>query len=147
MDEYFKEYCTGCGLCENCGLTKLTYKSDGFPYPESVNSEMENFCSKVCPMSKEILSRYMPSTLWGEYSGFYSAYATNPEVRHTASSGGVLTAICIDLLEKNKVDGIIQTCADKTIPTETVTIISRTVEEVKKLFRITIRSLQSIKKN
>lgn len=34
MNSYFQHYCTGCGLCQSTGYTKLKYREDGFPYPE-----------------------------------------------------------------------------------------------------------------
>ena len=35
MNSYFQHYCTGCGLCQSTGYTKLKYREDGFPYPEN----------------------------------------------------------------------------------------------------------------
>lgn len=48
MNSYFQHYCTGCGLCQSTGYTKLKYREDGFPYPENSSKDMDKFCDRVC---------------------------------------------------------------------------------------------------
>lgn len=47
-----------------------------------------------------------------------------------ASSGGILTEICVALLKLNLVDAIIQTKYDEINPIETVTVVNHTEDEV-----------------
>ena len=70
--------------------------------------------------------------LWGKYAGLYEGFSMDPTIRHDASSGGILTAVAIYLLEEGKVDGIIHTGVNKTRPMETETYMSRTKEDVVK---------------
>ena len=56
MNSYFQHYCTGCGLCQSTGYTKLKYREDGFPYPENSSKDMDKFCDRVCPMGKYYLN-------------------------------------------------------------------------------------------
>lgn len=132
MNSYYQEYCTGCGLCQNKALAKMEYNDDGFPYPTQSSSKANDFCSKVCPMSKDSLLRHTSSHLWGTYKGFYSGYAADKKIRFEASSGGILTTICVYLLQFEMVSGIIQTKADPNCPTETITVVSRSISDVKK---------------
>ena len=43
----------------------------------------------------------------GHHKSLYIAYATNKETRRQGSSGGILTAILLWLLETNQIDGAV----------------------------------------
>lgn len=128
---YYREYCTGCGLCQNLKYTKMRYEPDGFPYPDTCGDDMNAFCEEVCPMGRNYLSKTGSINLWGDYNNYYIGYANDKDVRREASSGGILTAICSSLIETKKVDGIIQIKYSDEDPTETMTVLSKTVKEVK----------------
>ena len=130
MNSYFQHYCTGCGLCQSTGYTKLKYREDGFPYPENSSKDMDKFCDRVCPMGKYYLNLRKYYNPWGSYVDYYSGYSNNKNVRLKASSGGILTEICVALLKLNLVDAIIQTKYDEINPIETVTVVNRTEDEV-----------------
>lgn len=130
MNSYFQHYCTGCGLCQSTGYTKLKYREDGFPYPENSSKDMDKFCDRVCPMGKYYLNLRKYNNPWGSYVDYYSGYSNNKNVRLKASSGGILTEICVALLKLNLVDAIIQTKYDEINPIETVTVVNRTEDEV-----------------
>ena len=70
------------------------------------------------------------ASVWGPYEAISYGWSKNPKIRQAASSGGVLTSICLFLLKNKKVDGIIQTVGSKEKPYATSTIISRTEDEV-----------------
>ena len=125
----YKEYCTGCGLCASIQLVEFETDKMGFPTPilEASNSK---FCEKICPASGTLWN-YYDSDIWGPYLQTYTGWSTNEAIRKSASTGGILTALCLYLLENGMVDGIIQTRMNEEIPFETVTVISRTPEEVK----------------
>lgn len=130
MNSYFQHYCTGCGLCQSTGYTKLKYREDGFPYPENSSKDMDKFCDRVCPMGKYYLNLRKYNNPWGSYVDYYSGYSNNKNVRLKASSGGILTEICVALLKLNLVDAIIQTKYDEINPIETVTVVNHTEDEV-----------------
>lgn len=130
MKNYFQQYCTGCGLCQNLGYTKLEYMKDGFTYPDHTTREMNNFCEKVCPIGKRSINSEIKKYPWGDYFDYYVGYSCNKDIRLKASSGGILTEICTTLLQTGKVDAIIQTKYDKDNPLETVTVVSNTIEDI-----------------
>lgn len=130
MTSFFQDYCTGCGLCQNESLVRLEYGEDGFPYPQELKPGSARFFSNICPMSKNSVREHTSSKIWGDYKGFYSGYAIDNNIRYVASSGGILTAACIYLLKSKKVSGIIQIKANPNKPTETITVLSRTEEEI-----------------
>ena len=127
---YFREYCTGCGLCENNGYSIMEFESDGFSYPKFQSEKMADFCEKICPMAKNYLKRFTSEELWGKYKGYYTGFSNNKYIRYHASSGGVLTSVCLYLLSSGKIDAVIQTKGTPKAPTETITVVSETEEAV-----------------
>lgn len=122
-------YCIGCGLCNSELDISMKPGVKGFLQPEfQRNEETEQFLKKVCPVvdsSEEGI--YVP---WGAEKGSYGAHAKDEVLRKKASSGGVLSALSIYLLEHNYVDGIIHVKANADTPTETICCISTTREEI-----------------
>lgn len=132
MKVYYNEFCTGCGLCQNIGIAKMSYKEDGFPYPDITDSSMKKICDELCPMSRKSLNQSISTNLWGNYLGYYKGYSTNKEIRYKAASGGILTTVCRNLLETGKVNGIIQTSYNPKCPTETITLVSYTLADIER---------------
>lgn len=130
--------CAGCGLCEGllgseCIEVKLDNK--GYLRPEQHKDLTHNeslMLSSVCPglnvKHNEINNNY--DAVWGPICSIHVAAASDTEVRHLASSGGVLSAIQIYLLETGKVDYILGTSVADDNPFNTKINICRTREDV-----------------
>ena len=125
----YKEYCTGCGLCMT--TLKKSYNEDekGYVTPH-LNETDTAFCSIVCPAGGNALKKYQDGSIWGKYKRIVLGWSNNDRIRKCSSSGGVLTTICLYLLEKGIVDGIIQTKRSSKDIRKTETILSRTKEDV-----------------
>ncbi|MFP3942325.1 MAG: Coenzyme F420 hydrogenase/dehydrogenase, beta subunit C-terminal domain [Alphaproteobacteria bacterium] len=54
--------------------------------------------------------------LWGPYIDIWTGHATDERLRHHASSGGVLSAVLIHLLETGKADYVVQVAASDASP-------------------------------
>lgn len=128
MDKSLKEYCCGCKLCSVTNKAVLGEDDKGFYYPISGDVA---FLKKVCPSYGTQVDDMDISNIWGRYVSVYYGWSNNSEVRHNASSGGVLTEIACFLLSTQRVDAIIQTTVNPKCPTETITVINSTVDEVK----------------
>jgi len=128
-EQYYTEFCTGCGLCQNCGFTELKKDKKGLMYPANYSVKMQEFCDRVCPMSKSTNRFRNSKNIWGAYKGFYTGYSLDSIIRFRASSGGVITAICCYLINNKIVDGIIHTTVAED-PTDTITVVSKTAEEI-----------------
>ncbi|MEM7192851.1 MAG: Coenzyme F420 hydrogenase/dehydrogenase, beta subunit C-terminal domain, partial [Pseudomonadota bacterium] len=68
--------------------------------------------------------------VWGPYEQLVKAHATDPEVRHRASTGGVLTALGQYLLDSEEVDFILHVKAGGRDPSFGEVTISETKGEV-----------------
>jgi coenzyme F420 hydrogenase subunit beta len=123
------EYCTGCGLCHSVAGVNFTTDEKGFKYPElrEINIPL---LRKVCPAAGNALNNYSDGSIWGNVSQAYLGYANNDDVRFRASSGGVLTALCLYLIDNKVVDAIIQTRKHHDDPRLTETIVSTNRDDV-----------------
>ena len=118
-----KSCCTGCKLCASILKVNFIDDAKGFPQPQLKNSDIE-FCNLVCPVSA-ILWKNQTGEIWGDYNEVYLGWSKDIIIRKQASSGGIITAMCLYLLEHKIVDGIIQTRMSPKVPYLTETVISR----------------------
>lgn len=125
----FNEYCTGCGLCHSVKGVDFRDDEKGFKCP-NLKEEHASFCKIACPSSGNALRNYQDGSIWGAMKKSFLGWSSDEQIRFMASSGGVTTVLCIYLLEKNMVDGIIQVKKDPQNPCETINVISRSKEEV-----------------
>lgn len=104
-----QQFCTGCGLCKSYfGETKVSLSLDekGFYLPafrltEDEYEELSGFCPA------DVSPRITQQT-WGEYLSAGLGYSADSFVRNRASSGGVISALCIYIIQCGLADGVIQ---------------------------------------
>lgn len=125
-----KEFCTGCGLCVSELGENFIKGEDGFYVPAAQTIQFDRFCSQVCPASGTQCSKYERGQVWGKHVEVFYAHAADKEIQYTASSGGVLTAFCIFLLEMGYIDGVVQIMEDQKNPIGTKVICSTSREQV-----------------
>lgn len=120
----YKDFCTGCGLCHSIRNIELKNDEKGYLVPK-LSFEDIAFCKTVCPCGGYNMKS---SETWGHIEEVYYAWSEDDRIRRSASSGGVLTTICLYLLKHKIVDGIIQIRSRDIYATETV--ISTSAEDV-----------------
>ena len=129
--DILKEYCSGCGLCHSVYDAPMYEDEKGFRTADITEVDLD-FLETVCPTGKSNSKKQiemLSDTLFGSYKKAFLGWSSDADVRRIASSGGVLTELCIYMLENKLVDGIIQTKAS-LIPIETVCVVSRSRQEV-----------------
>lgn len=99
--------CVGCGLCAN-DQTGMFINSEGFLRP--VNHARDELIDRCCPGGKvgHFNSDGTYDVTWGPLLRVLVGAATDTEVRNRASSGGVITALLLHLLQRSKVDAVVQ---------------------------------------
>jgi len=130
MNEYI-QYCTGCGLCHSVLGTELE-SDNGFLRPKAISKEEESFFKNVCLYNGNNVKPIVNNNFWGNYSAIYEGYSNDVNIRHGASSGGILTAVCSYLLSNYLVDGVIQVCKDNSDPISTTIVVNRSVDDILK---------------
>ncbi len=125
----YKEYCTGCGLCSAICQAELEKDNKGFRVIKEERG-YEHLLSQLCPVNGKQCDMLDGKDIWGRTLGTYLAYSSDPEIRHLASSGGVLSSLCLYLLNNKLVDGIVHTGVRPDNPIDTQTFLSVTRQEV-----------------
>lgn len=126
--------CLGCGLCEATSPDiKMLIDNKGFIVPDADNDilgESAEILNSVCPAINISCIPSKPSQ-FGNILEANEGWAVNEKIRYHASSGGVITALSIYLLDSRKVNGIIQVRRKPNHYMHNEVVISRSPEEVK----------------
>lgn len=125
----YREYCTNCGLCASVDGVGFSKDDNGNEWPE-LSEKNSKLCSSVCPASGNALRNYQDGTIWGTYKRAMLGWSNDENIRFGAATGGVLTGLCIYLLENHIVDGVIQTRRSAKDIRKTETIVSRSKTDV-----------------
>lgn len=133
--------CHRCGSCVGICPTKVL-STDGSEYPvvENLSACTDcDLCVKVCPgdefdaekVAKEIFG-FLPDLgdMHGHFESSYLSYATDKGLRENSTSGGLITALLISMLERNEIDGAIVVCSDDKERWKGKPVIARTKAEL-----------------
>jgi len=129
--------CMGCGLCKSLagpGNIEMAMNLEGGERPVVIGTVDEptlKLINAVCPGLN--VDGYVHETgpepeadqpeihpIWGPTRLMFTGHATDPWVRHHASSSGALSAMGIYMLETGAVDFILHVAASKTQPVRTL---------------------------
>lgn len=130
--------CTGCGLCEGIAgpeRIRMQMSPPGYLRPQrlavlpaGLEREIKAVCPGVSVQHEAGVPNYHP--IWGPLQSTGVGYALDPEVRHIGSSGGVISALCIHLLETGRVDFVAQIAVSSDDPLRNDMQISRSRADV-----------------
>lgn len=101
--------------------------ADGFSAEEE--AQLLSACPGVTAAPRE-LGEGETNAVWGRFSSMRFAWAGNPDVRFRAATGGVLTALGLQLLKSGKVAFVLQVVADPEQPMLSRWAMSRTPDDV-----------------
>ncbi|WP_306132215.1 Coenzyme F420 hydrogenase/dehydrogenase, beta subunit C-terminal domain [Roseivivax marinus] len=131
--------CTGCGGCAAVAPDAVTMRmttagvlrpdTGGRPLPVPARDRV----AAICPGAGLTLEggARPEHPLLGPYLRISAGHAIDPELRRAASSGGVLSAMLVHLLETGTVARVWQTGPDPARPIANRTVQSTTANEVK----------------
>lgn len=129
--------CIGCGLCQSVAGTdsiRIVMSEEGGERPivlKPLDEPVLRLINDVCPGVG--VHGYRPGsepsepeidTIWGPTRFMAIGHATDPAIRHHASSGGALTALGTYLLQSGAVDFILHVAASREQPLRTVRHLS-----------------------
>lgn len=126
------DLCAGCGACAGIapGKVAMQITPPGFLRPNQtapLTASEEAAIAAVCPGLGQVVQadgRTDP-VLWGPYVQMVTGWASDAQVRHAGSSGGVLSALATYLLASGRVTGVLQTAADPGFALGNAAVISR----------------------
>ena len=123
--------CTGCGICAaiSGGAVGMELSDDKFLRPVQhgeVSDETERRIADICPgiTLTQAASEGTDHPLWGPILDVRTGATTDDELRHHASSGGVISGLLVHLLSAGTVDRVIQIAAAEGAPIENAVVES-----------------------
>ncbi|MFY0308759.1 coenzyme F420 hydrogenase/dehydrogenase beta subunit N-terminal domain-containing protein, partial [Leisingera sp. D0M16] len=135
--------CIGCGLCQSVAgpeTVRMELVETGYERPVvrgELTHETVDRILDVCPGTRveglpeaELDEATRHDLIWGAYRQMALAHAADPEVRHAGSTGGVLTALGLFLIETGEVDFILHAKASGRVPTFGERAVSGTAADV-----------------
>lgn len=127
--------CSGCGACaaacpENNIIMQDVTSRGLRPFIKSNRCRLCSTCVRVCPGAALALSPQLPWNEWGPVVKVWEGYAADERIRFKGSSGGAATALAQYCLERESVEGVLQTKDDEVNPLRNRTVMSRTYEEL-----------------
>lgn len=139
IDEVVKNnLCVGCGACTSLfskQAAEMFLSNDGFlrPVQNRVLEKHEaDLFEKICPGMTVMHSKRTEKfdVLWGPIYQLKAGHAVDENVRFLGSSGGVLSALAIHLLDTNQVQGILHIAPDPSNPFKNPSQISLNREDI-----------------
>jgi coenzyme F420 hydrogenase subunit beta len=113
---------------------RMTVNAEGYLRPSSANAPSAGLQRRILEVCPGILQRPAREAardrLWGPYHALFKGHAEDPELRFRGSSGGVLTATALHLLESGAVTAVLHVRADPEAPLRTVAQVSRSRAEL-----------------
>ncbi len=135
--------CTGCGACyyacSEGGITLVNIEGVGIrPRFDSEASANCTKCLSICPgnsVDGNLASAGLPKAPesiheFGHALEIWEGHASDPEIRHRGSSGGVLSALTLYCLEHEDMSFALHTAMDEKQPWINNTVQSRTRTEI-----------------
>lgn len=112
----------------------MSLTEEGGYEPVFSNSSNKNDTIKsICPgITIQTNNRQLHKTIWGDVVAVSNAWASNPALRASSSSGGVTSALAIYLLESKQVDAILHVGVSEDTYLYNKLHISKTSEDVLK---------------
>ncbi len=133
--------CMGCGacmaVCLHDAIRLIDYDEFGLrPAIDESKCAKCGMCVKVCPgiylktPDFDKISSDQFSQEWGNVLEIWEGYAADNEIRFNGASGGIVTALSLYTIEKNKSDAVLHICADPKNPLSNTVVLSRSRNEL-----------------
>ncbi len=134
-----------CDLCVKCGTCIGVCPTETLEFEKETVIDKKGkciacgMCSKVCPgrnfswqeWSQKVYGKeYDSNDVFGMYQDVFNVHAQDSSIRHEAASGGAVTQLLIDMLERHQIGGAVVTRSKDNIPYEFETHIATTREEI-----------------
>lgn len=132
------DLCAGCGGCAlvAAGAVEMRLAPPGFLRPVEtgvVTAAQERVIRRICPgLGQTAHPAGEPGhPLWGRFLEMHTGHATDPELRFAASSGGVLSALLVHLIESGEVQAVVETGAAGDPPWANAPVRAATLDDIR----------------
>lgn len=133
--------CHRCGSCVGiCPTGVLGLDDEEYPAVHNLSACTDcDLCVKVCPGDEfDLIEAYKRNfgeapdvtSTHGHFVDSSISYATDPMIRERSTSGGLVTAILLNLLKRGEIDGAVVIVSDEKELWKGKPIVARTREEI-----------------
>lgn len=133
--------CHRCGSCVGiCPTGVLGLDDEEYPHVDNLSACTDcDLCVKVCPGDEfDISAAYKKqydtevdvTETHGHFTESYLSYATDSHIREASTSGGLVTALLLHMLETKQIDGAIVIVSDPAELWKGKPIVARSKEEL-----------------
>lgn len=134
--------CTHCGTCAGLSDGNLRMKQtvQGLlpTLKENNPPHLSQIAYDVCPgkgidypaLNQQVFGQLPENWLMGINLSFWIGYSRNPDIRHGAASGGIITSVLTYLLETGRIDAAVVLRQGWPKPWETTPILARKRAEI-----------------
>lgn len=132
--------CAGCGICESMAgrdTVEMAITEIGHvrplvkrPLPADTAARVLSVCPGVSVQNRTPVPSAPIDPVWGPHTALYRTWAADEAVRHTAATGGTLSALGQFLLSTGEVEAILHVRASPGEPMLTEGLVSRRAEDV-----------------
>jgi len=135
--------CIGCGICQSLAgpdTIRMQLVRNGSERPVVIGNLTQSTMNKITEVCPGTHIEGLPERLvkkdshydevWGIWREIRLAWAQEPEIRYIGSTGGLLTALGLYLIENREVDFLLHATASKTNPTFGERFISHNRDQV-----------------
>jgi len=132
-------FCSGCGACAGllgASRVQMRISSEGYVRPytlQALDTRAVELIQAVCPgirIEHESRTAGSHHPIWGPIQRVRTGQASDPQIRREGSSGGVVSALALYLLESRQVDFVAQIAVAKADPLTNEVQMSRTRADV-----------------
>ncbi len=133
--------CHRCGSCVGiCPTGVLGLDKEDYPAVHNVSACTDcDLCVKVCPGDEfDIREAYGKqfdieadvTSTHGHFVDAFISYSTDPDIRERSTSGGLVTAILLNLMRRGEIDGAVVIVSDSEQLWKGKAIVARSREEI-----------------
>jgi coenzyme F420 hydrogenase subunit beta len=134
--------CTHCGTCAGLsdGALRMRQTAQGLlpTFKENTYPHLSQIAYDACPgkgidypaLNQQVFGKLPENWLMGINRSFWIGHSQNPEIRHGAASGGIITSVLTYLLETERIDAAVVLRQGFPKPWKTMPILARTRDEI-----------------
>jgi coenzyme F420 hydrogenase subunit beta len=133
--------CHRCGSCVGiCPTSVLGLDGEDYPSVDNLSACTDcELCVKVCPGDEfNVIDAYKKSfnteaditSTHGHFTQAFLSYSTDPDIRERSTSGGLVTAILLNMMRRGEIDGAVVVTSDPDQIWKGKAIVARSREEI-----------------